>query len=223
MIRASIDGAADGSPSAASRQGGRIIQTLSDAEVVAEALAGSEDAFHELVRRFERPVFALVVRMVRDRTAAEDLTQEAFVKAFRNLASYDPQRKFSSWLFKIAHNATIDHLRRREVDTVPLEASPDEEDGTDLARVLADPGSRGPEVAAGRGELAAALEEAVRELRPEYREVVLLRYAEGLAYQEIAQIAELPMGTVKTYIHRARKRLVEELTARGWGPDGLTG
>lgn len=202
-------------------QGGEIIESLSDAEVVARALRGAEDAYHELVRRFERPVFSLVVRMVRDRTAAEDLTQEAFIKAFRNLASYDPQRKFSSWLFKIAHNATIDHLRRREVDTVPLEASPDDDDGTDLARVLADPASRGPEVAAGRGELASALEEAVRGLRPEYREIVLLRYAEGLAYQEIADIAELPLGTVKTYIHRARKELTEALSARGWGPGGL--
>jgi RNA polymerase sigma-70 factor (ECF subfamily) len=161
--------------------------------------------------------------MVRDRTAAEDLTQEAFIKAFRSLASYDASRKFSSWLFKIAHNATIDHLRRRDLDTVPLEASPDDEDGSDLARVLADPASRGPDVAAGRGELAAALEEAVAELRPEYREIVLLRFAEGMAYQEIAEIADLPLGTVKTYIHRARKELMEALAALGWGPGGLTG
>lgn len=190
--------------------------------MVAEALRGSQDAFHELVRRFERPVFALVVRMVRDRSTAEDLTQEAFVKAFRNLDGYDPQRKFSSWLFKIAHNTTIDHLRRRELDTVPLEGSgDDDEGGGGLARVLADPAERGTDLAVGRGELAAALEEAVDELRPEYREIVLLRYAEGLAYQEIAEVSGLPLGTVKTNIHRARKQLVAALQRRGWGPEGI--
>jgi RNA polymerase sigma-70 factor (ECF subfamily) len=198
------------------------IREHSDVEVVAEALRGSQDAFHELVRRFERPVFALVVRMVRDRTAAEDLTQETFVKAFRSLDGYDPQRKLSSWLFKIAHNATIDHLRRRELDTVPLEgAGDDEEGGGGLARVLADPAGRGTDLGVGRGELAAALEEAVGELRPEYREIVLLRYAEGLAYQEIADVSGLPLGTVKTNLHRARKELVEALGRQGWGAEGI--
>lgn len=196
---------------------------VTDQDLVAAVLEGSEPAFRELVVRFERPVFSLIARMVGDRALAEDLAQETFLKAYRALASYDAGRKFSSWLFKIAHNATIDHLRRRDLDTVPLEASPDDEDGSDLARVLADPASRGPDVAAGRGELAAALEEAVAELRPEYREIVLLRFAEGMAYQEIAEIADLPLGTVKTYIHRARKELMEALAALGWGPGGLTG
>ncbi|HMB53526.1 MAG TPA: sigma-70 family RNA polymerase sigma factor [Thermoanaerobaculia bacterium] len=205
------------------RDEGAGIEQLSDAEVVEEALAGSQDAFRELVRRFERPVFSLVVRMVRDRTTAEDLTQEAFVKAFRGLDGYDASRKFSSWLFKIAHNATIDHLRRRELDTVPLEApaGDDDEAGGGLARVLADPASRGPDVVAGRGDLATALRQSVRLLRPEYREIVLLRYGEGMAYEEIAEIAELPLGTVKTYIHRARKELMATLSEAGWGPEGL--
>ncbi|HUO86522.1 MAG TPA: sigma-70 family RNA polymerase sigma factor [Thermoanaerobaculia bacterium] len=184
--------------------------------------SGSEAAFRELVERFERPMFSLVLRMVRDRALAEDLTQESFVKAYRNLASYDPQRKFSSWLFKIAHNTTIDHLRRRDVDTVPLEASPDDErPGLDLR--LADPSTRGPEVEAGRGELAAALEAAVASLRPEYREVVLMRFAEDIAYQDIAEVTGLPLGTVKTHLHRARKELIEALAARGFDRGGLGG
>ena len=195
----------------------------SDAEVAQEARTGSQEAYHELVRRFERPVFSLIVRMVRDRATAEDLTQEAFIKAFSNLDRYDPQRKFSSWLFKIAHNATIDHLRRRRPDTVPLEASPDEEDAAGLDRVLSDPGQRGPQVAAARSELAAALETAVAGLRPEYREIVVLRFAEGLSYQEIAEVADLPMGTVKTHLHRAHKELVAALEERGWGAEGIPG
>ncbi|HEY8021858.1 MAG TPA: sigma-70 family RNA polymerase sigma factor, partial [Thermoanaerobaculia bacterium] len=108
---------------------------LSDPELVGATLAGSQEAFRELVVRFERPVFGLIVRMVGDPETAEDLSQEVFVKAYRALASYDPSRKLSSWLFKIAHNATIDHLRRSAPDSVPLEG---DEAGGDLLATLAD-------------------------------------------------------------------------------------
>ncbi|MGH9362698.1 MAG: RNA polymerase sigma factor, partial [Thermoanaerobaculia bacterium] len=93
-----------------------------DAQLVASAVAGSERAYYDLVRRYERPVYALLLRMVREPAPAEDLAQEVFVKAYRALARYDPARKFSSWLFKIAHNTALDHLRRQELETVPLEA-----------------------------------------------------------------------------------------------------
>jgi RNA polymerase sigma-70 factor, ECF subfamily len=136
--------------------------------------------------------------MVRDRALAEDLTQETFVKAYRNLAAYDPERKFSSWLFKIAHNATIDHLRRRDLDTVPLESPAGDDERGGLDRVLADPAARGPEVAAGRGELAAALEAAVATLRPEYREVVLDALRRGHGVPGHREATGLPLGTVKT-------------------------
>ena len=98
-----------------------------DAELVASALRGAQDAYRELVKRFERPVYSLVLRMVQDPATAEDLAQEVFVKAFRRLDSYDRQWKFSSWLFKIAHNTTIDHLRRGVPETVPLEAAADDD------------------------------------------------------------------------------------------------
>lgn len=189
---------------------------MDDAQVVAQALAGSEDAYRELVERYERPVWSLVVRMVHDDAVAEELAQDAFVKAFRALDSYDPKRKFSSWLFKIAHNATLDHLRRKNLDTVPLET--DQEDDWDLKERLEDTATRSPEAEASRGDLAEALEDAVGSLRPEYREVVVLRFGEGLAYQEIVEITGLPLGTVKTYLHRARKELAGTLAAAGWGP-----
>ena len=104
-------------------RGSSISETsaASDTELVSGALAGSQDAYRDLVARFQRPIFSLIVRMVRDRPLAEDLTQEVFVKAFRALSTYDHRRKFSSWLFKIAHNATIDHLRKGQLQTVPLE------------------------------------------------------------------------------------------------------
>src|SRR5574338_397284 len=102
----------------------RLGPTASDQDVVLAARRGSDAAYRELVRRYERPVFSLIYRMVRDRELAEDLTQETFIKALNALASYRPEFKFSSWIFKIANNAAIYHLRRRELDTLSLEGSP---------------------------------------------------------------------------------------------------
>src|SRR2546421_6571781 len=96
----------------------------SDPEVVAWAKQGREAAFRELVRRYERPIFSLLYRMVRDRALAEDLAQETFIKVLNAIGSYNPQFKFSSWIFKIANNAAIDHLRKRELETLSLAGSP---------------------------------------------------------------------------------------------------
>jgi len=186
-----------------------------DAELVARALNGSQDAFRELVERFERPVFSLVVRMVQDAGTAEDLAQEIFVKAFRRLDTFDPGRKFSSWIFKIAHNTTIDHLRKGTSDTVPLET--DSEEGGSLLAVLADP-VESPAAAAERRDLGRALEQAIATLRSEYREAVLLFYVEGASYLEICEITGQPLGTVKTNLHRARKELAVAMQALGWQP-----
>jgi RNA polymerase sigma-70 factor (ECF subfamily) len=191
---------------------------LTDAELVARALGGSQEAFRELVVRFERPVFGLVARMVHDPATAEDLAQEVFVKAFRHLDAYDPARKFSSWLFKIAHNSTIDFLRRGAPETVSLEA--EEDDRGALAAVLADESSADPQATAERRQMARALERSIARLRPEYREAVLWRYVEGLSYQEICELTGQPLGTVKTNLHRARKELAGLMTAMGWAPPG---
>ncbi|HVT59337.1 MAG TPA: sigma-70 family RNA polymerase sigma factor [Thermoanaerobaculia bacterium] len=190
---------------------------MTDAQLVAAALRGSQDAFRELVKRFERPIYSLVERMVHDPGLAEDLAQEVFVKAFRRLDSYDPSRKFASWLFKIAHNTTIDALRRPLPETVPLQKA-DREEGGDFLAVLADASVENPEAAASRRVMARALERAIARLRPEYREAVVLRYVEGWSYGEIADTIGLPLGTVKTNLHRARKELAQAMAAAGWGP-----
>jgi RNA polymerase sigma-70 factor (ECF subfamily) len=187
----------------------------SDSELVVATLRGSQEAYGTLVVRYERPIVGLVLRMVRNRAIAEELAQEVFVKAYNRLETYDQGRKFSSWLFKIAHNSTIDHLRRRRIDTVPLE-TPDEE--SQLLATMADETGVGPEGDTLRHELAQALELAVAELRPEYREVVVLRFDQGCSYDEIAEITGLPLGTVKTHLHRSRKQLAELLEASGWAP-----
>jgi len=183
--------------------------TRDDREIVLLALEGHERAFEELLRRYERPVFSLIFRMVRDREIAEDLAQEAFVKVFRALDQYDPAHRFSSWLFKVAHNVTVDHLRRRQLDTVSIDGSPHDDpsgSGSDTRISLAST-LESPEEFAENRELGDRIEQAIGRLRPDYRAAILLRHVEGHSYEEVAEIMEVPLGTVKTYIHRARGEL----------------
>ncbi len=180
-----------------------------DQEVVQRARAGREDAYRELLRRYQHPVFSLIYRMVRDRELAEDLAQETFVKVLNALDTYRPEFKFSSWIFKIANNATIDHLRRRQLDTLSLEGapeatSPDRVEATALQ--LSDKAETPLQELEAR-ELGSAIERAIAKLRPEYRACIILRHIEDRPYEEIAEILDLPLGTVKTYLHRARAEL----------------
>ena len=189
------------------------LRTLGDREVVALAKAGKEAAYRELLRRYERPVFSLIFRMVRDRSLAEDLAQETFVKVLNALGSYRPEYKFSSWIFKIANNAAIDQLRRRELDTLSLDGSPEARtaDEIEATALQATDRAESPLEELESRETGAAIEQAISRLRPEYRTCILLRHVEGRSYEEIAEVMDLPLGTVKTYIHRARLELREYL------------
>jgi RNA polymerase sigma-70 factor (ECF subfamily) len=183
--------------------------TATDQEVVARACDGSEPAYRELLSRYERPVFSLVYRMVRDRERAEDLCQDTFIKVLNALTSYRPEYKFSSWIFKIANNAAIDHLRKKQLDTLSLDGAPDavtteRQEGTSLQ--ISD-NTESPLDELEARELGGQIEEAIGNLRPEYRSCILLRHVDGRPYEEIAEILDLPLGTVKTYIHRARGEL----------------
>jgi RNA polymerase sigma-70 factor (ECF subfamily) len=189
------------------------LTTLPDADVVALAKNGREDAFRELVRRYERPVFSLIFRMVRDRETAEDLAQETFIKVLNHIDRYRPEFKLSSWLFKIANNLTIDHLRKRTVDTISIEGSPHASTAAEIEATSIEVESRGEsalEEMESR-ELGSAIEAAIAKLRPEYKSCILLRHVEGRSYEEIAATLDLPLGTVKTYIHRARRELRDAL------------
>lgn len=172
-------------------------------------LRGDERAAREIVLRFERPVFSLIHRMVRDRELTEDLAQETFVRTLNNLKRYDPSYKFSSWLFKIGYNLTIDHLRKKELSVVSMQGAPDavtpdQQAATAITLVTKD--ERPDELLEAR-ELGSEIECAIGALRPEYQTAILLRHVEGYSYEEIASIMDVPLGTVKTYIHRARNEL----------------
>ena len=189
------------------------LPNLPDADVVSLAQRGNEGAFRELIRRYERPVFSLIYRMVRDSAAAEDLAQDSFIKVLNHLDKYRPEFKFSSWLFKIANNVAIDFLRRRQLDTVSMDGSPHAATAAEVEASsfeLADDAESPLDELAAR-ELGSAIEQAIAQLRPEYRNCIMLRHVEGRSYEEIAATLDLPLGTVKTYIHRARHQLREAL------------
>jgi RNA polymerase sigma-70 factor (ECF subfamily) len=185
------------------------LSNLPDADVVALAQQGRDAAYRELLRRYERPVFTLVLRMVRDRAVAEDLAQDTFIKVLNHIDRYNPAFKFSSWLFKIANNVAIDHLRKKQVATISIDGAPDATSADEIEATslqLADGGEDALQEMTAR-ELGVAIERAIDRLRPEYRACILLRHVEGRSYEEIAATLDLPLGTVKTYIHRARHQL----------------
>ncbi|NLG63059.1 MAG: sigma-70 family RNA polymerase sigma factor, partial [Candidatus Cloacimonetes bacterium] len=174
---------------------------------------GRETAYRELIDRYQKPVFSLVYRLVRDRELAEDLAQETFIKVLNALDRYDPRYKFSSWIFKIAHNTALDQLRRKNPVTLSLDGSPHARTAAEVEATTLTPasGDENPEEYTASKELGAEIERAIGLLRPEYRTAIVLCHVEGRPYEEIAQIMDVPLGTVKTFIHRARKELMKEL------------
>jgi RNA polymerase sigma-70 factor, ECF subfamily len=187
--------------------------TLTDQQVVELARQGRETAFRELIGRYQRPVFSLIYRLVRDREKAEDLAQDTFIKVLNALDRYDPTYKFSSWIFKIAHNTSLDHLRKKEPLTLSIDGSPHARTAAETEASTLTPVSTGqtPEQYTANRELGSEIEHAISLLRPEYRTAVVLCHVEGRAYEEIAEIMDVPLGTVKTYIHRGRNELKKQL------------
>ena len=178
-------------------------------------LAGDEAAYRELVRRYQRAVYSVAFRMVRSAEDAEDLTQETFVRVFKALDRYDPARPFQAWLFTITSRLSIDHIRRRRMKTVPLfrsEPGSEEEHAVELE----DQGLL-PDQLAVHSEEERGVRDLIDTLPPHYRIVVLLRHQQDLSYEEIAQALNLPLGTVKARIHRAREILKQRLEEREGG------
>ena len=185
-----------------------------DAELVVRALKGRDDGFEELVRRYQRPIVSYVYRMTGDYDAALDLTQEVFIKVYNSLARYRPEYKFSTWIYRIAHNAAVDHLRRRPARAQGLDRTA--RDGESYERPVASD-APSPEQLSERAELRAEIEDVIQQLPASYRELLLLRHAHDLSYDEIAEVTNLPLGTVKNRIFRAREAMRQPLIERGIG------
>jgi RNA polymerase sigma-70 factor (ECF subfamily) len=186
-------------------------EVVAEARLVSEALGGSQSAFEQIVRRYQRPVLSLIARMTGDRALAEDLAQETFVKAFRHLKRFDRSRRFSSWLFRIAHNTTLDTLRKVRPEILALDGLRDGDPQRELAAAPL------PDLVE-QAALGAALNQALQSLRPGYRAAIALRYDQDLPFDEIGHILGVPEVTARTYVHRARKELARSLAVAGWAP-----
>ena len=180
-----------------------------DSVLIARVMAGDEIAFGVLARRYEAKLLVYVTQIVNVQEEARDLVQEAFIRVWRNLDQYDSQFRFSTWLFRIAHNLAIDHLRRRRQPVISLERGEDDEG--DEMRIDPADARRGPLGDLANRELAEALHREIAKLPPSYRELVVLRHLVGLAYNEIADLKGLPLGTVKNKLFRAHSVLREAL------------
>jgi len=179
-----------------------------DEALVVLALDGDEGAFATLVRRYQRRLTAFLGQLVGDSELARELTQETFIRAWSALERFDSRYRFSTWLFRIAHNLGIDQLRRRKLRTVALYRR--DADGDEVEVVVPD-SEKDPLGHWENQELARFIKGAIEELRPEYRELVLLRHFGGLSYQDIAEFKNMPLGTVKNKLFRAHSVLRKAL------------
>ncbi|MDQ3819166.1 MAG: sigma-70 family RNA polymerase sigma factor [Acidobacteriota bacterium] len=187
------------------------LSAVADCDLVVRAVSGREDGFEELVRRYQRPIAAYIYRMTNDYEAALDLTQEVFIKVYNSLARFRPEFKFSTWIYKIAHNSAIDHLRRAGTREQSLVA---EFEGAERELPL-ESRRLSPEQESERAERREEIEHVVRGLPACYRELILLRHSHDMSYDEIAEVTGLPLGTVKNRLFRAREVMRQEFIERG--------
>ena len=188
-----------------------------EAQIVQRVLQGDVNAFEKLVLEYEKSVYAITQRMTGNAEDAADMTQETFIKAYNSLSSFRGDSKFSVWLYRIATNVCLDFLRSRSrKPTVSL--SVEDDDGEEVELDIADE-SQSPERLLERGLTQDAVRRGLDALSPEYRQILLLREIQGLSYEEIADVLTLEVGTVKSRIFRARKRLCAFLLADGNIPD----
>ena len=185
--------------------------SAADRELVATAAQGLEGGFEELVRRYQRPISAYVYRMVGDYDCALDLTQEIFIKIYASLSRYRPEFKFSTWIYKIAHNAAIDHLRRN----AGRERSINNGTESEPQQLVIESKGLSPEQQSEREERRIEIESVVRLLPTPYRELIVLRHSQDLTYEEIVEVTGLPLGTVKNRLFRAREMMRQQFLLRG--------
>jgi RNA polymerase sigma-70 factor, ECF subfamily len=193
--------------SATSAPAPRTTDMLEDTTLVRRTLAGDQEAFSSLVEKYKDPVFNVAYRMLGNPTEAEDVAQEAFVRAYTQLHTYKEAHRFSTWLLSIASHLSIDQLRRRRFLALPLENVP-------FLEWIADVGP-GPEQSALRHETADDMQRILDTLPVKYRAVLLLRYWHDFSYEEIAQTLQLTPALVKARLHRARELVARTMKAQG--------
>lgn len=180
-----------------------------DFELVRRAVENNDDkAYGDLMTRYRKPVYYMVLKMVKNTDDAEDLTIVAFAKAFKNLKKFNPNYTFSTWLFRIATNNCIDFIRKKKLETTSINSAYTNDDGESVGIDLRDQ-NKNPQEEAIHNQKIEIMRLIVKRLPPKYRALVTLRYFDELSYDEIAQELDAPLGTVKAQLHRARELLHE--------------
>ncbi len=180
-----------------------------DSKLIKAALKGDQVSYRAIMKKYHDQVYGLLYRMVHDKGEVEDLTQEAFIKAFQSLKNFNEEFAFSTWLYKIATNNCIDYIRKRKLQTFSIDKPIESKEG-EYSFEIPD-SSFEPDRSMIEGQRTKALEEAINSLPEKYRQVILMRHTEDKDYQEIADELNLPLGTVKAHIFRAREILYKKL------------
>lgn len=180
-----------------------------DYELIDEAINGNEAAYGIIMERYRNSLHGILYRMVRNQEETQDLVQEAFIKAYNALSSFNKQYSFSTWLFKIATNNCIDHLRKKRLNTTSIDIPIETKDGS-ITQDIPD-SSYSPEMDTIRNEMITTIHDVIDQLPEKYKEVINLRHKQDKSYEEIANELELPIGTVKARIFRAREILKKSL------------
>jgi RNA polymerase sigma-70 factor (ECF subfamily) len=182
-----------------------------ESKLIQLAKTGSVAAFEQLVEAYDQKLYNMAYRMLGNREDARDMTQEAFLRAYRSLDGFREESSFSTWIFRIAKNACLDRIRKRsQVQAVSIDEPIQTEEGQVQRELPSDLGD--PEEYAEQQELSAVVHSALQELTDEYRTAVVLRDLQGLSYNEIAEVMEVSLGTVKSRIYRGRQALKEVLS-----------
>jgi RNA polymerase sigma-70 factor (ECF subfamily) len=180
-----------------------------DQELVRKALNKDQKAYSRLLSRYRDNIFYYILKMIGDKTHTDDLTLETFDKAFQNLDKYDEQYAFSTWLYRIAKNCTIDFVRKRKLNSLHINYGSDEE--SSINEDILYSGTPNPEENMIRQQEELRLMKYIESMKPKYRKLIELRYIKEYAYEEIADELNIPLGTVKVQLFRARNILAEML------------
>lgn len=185
-----------------------------ESQLIEKAKNGDSAAFEKLIQLYEKKVYNIALRMSRNHDDALDISQDVFIRVYRSLSGFKEESSFSTWLFRITTNICIDHLRKRERSQKTVSLYRTDEDGEEFELPIVDP-EASPELHYDRREMTETLRSCVDELPPDQREIIVLRDINGLSYEEIAQVLDCNLGTVKSRINRARNRLQMNLLKAG--------
>ena len=184
-------------------------KALEDFKLIDMAVGGDDKAYAKLLQRYKRPVYHMILKMVRNVDDADDLTMESFSKAFRSLHRFKKDFTFSTWLFRIATNNTIDYIRKKKLNTLSIENTYTDDDGQSVSIDVKDEGNPDPQEEAIRAQKEELIQVFVGMLPGKYQKLVRLRYFHEMSYEEIAEDLNAPLGTVKAQLHRARELLYD--------------